>query len=135
MCVCRSSAERSKFDKLNSTSLRTFIIEKAPNLEAAVNRVPASNEKFDPGEMKELYDIAQSVPMPEHAATMDQLIPRVICQKFRQNKPVDVKMIEATFDPAVNMEFLARSISPDQLFRFTFNEFTFKIMSALTAQV
>jgi len=127
--------ERSKFDKLNSTSLRNFIIEKAPNLEAAVNRVPASNEKFDPDEMKELYDIAQSVPMPEHAATMDQLIPRVICQKFRQNKPVDVKMIEATFDPAVNMEFLAQSISPDQLFRFTFNEFTFKIMSALTAQV
>ena len=37
--------------------------------------------------------------------------------------------------PAVNQEYLAKSISPDQIFLFTFNEFTFNIMSALTAQV
>ena len=98
-------------------------------------QVPASDDAYDPLEMKELREIAKSVPMPTNAATMDQLIPRVICQKFRGNRPVDTGMLLATFDPAKNMEYLAKNIRPDQLFRFTFNEFTFNIMSALTAQV
>ena len=38
--------------------------------------------------MKELSDLAKSVPRPEHAATFDQLVPRVICQQFRSNVTV-----------------------------------------------
>ena len=30
----------------------------------------------------------QSVPQPKHVTNYDQLIPRVVCQKFRQNEPV-----------------------------------------------
>ena len=73
--------------------------------------------------------------MPEHATTFDQLIPRYVCQQYRQNMPVTTNQIMATFDPETNTEYLAKAISPDKLFRFTFNEFTYKVMGALTAQV
>ena len=111
--------------------LREYIVMKVPHLAGAVNRIPTGCDT----EMEELDELAKSVPLPEHATTFDQLIPRVICQKFRQNIPVTTHMITATFDPDANMEYLAKSISPDQLFKFSFNEFTYKIMSALTAQV
>lgn len=111
--------------------LREYIVLKCPHLERAVQRVPAEGS---PDEMEELDLIAKSVPLPESACMHDQLIPRVICQYFRQNRPVTAHMISACFDPAANMEYRATAISPDQLFRFTFNEMTFSIMNVLCAQ-
>jgi hypothetical protein len=74
---------RAEFDTYDSEALRNFIIERAPNLTKAVSRVPT-----DKDEMQELGDIAKSVPQPRHVASFDQLIPRVVCQKFRNNDPV-----------------------------------------------
>lgn len=77
---------RSTFDDYTSEQLRNFIEERQPNLTKAVSRVPVG----DKDEMLELGDIAKSVPMPESVCIYDQLIPRVVCQKFRNNEPVTV---------------------------------------------
>ena len=78
-------AHRSAFDDYDAPTLRKFIIVRCPNLTKAVSRVPTD----DPvNEMLELGEIAKSVPQPRHVTNYDQLIPRVVCQKFRNNEPV-----------------------------------------------
>jgi hypothetical protein len=48
---------------------------------------------------------------------------------------VTTQMILATFDPEENMRFLATTLTPHDITRFTINEITFKTMSILTKQV
>ena len=100
--------------------------------ERAVSRVPDSDAAL---EAEELADLVVSVPRPETVTTFDQLIPRVVCQMFRNNIPVTVTMMMACFDPEDNKNFMAKALSPDQMTKFTFNEATFKIMSILTKRV
>jgi hypothetical protein len=75
--------ERAKFDTLTADELRAYIVLKCPRLKTAVSRVPAGKDEMDG-----LGDLASFVPRPKSATTFDQLIPRVICQKFRNNTPV-----------------------------------------------
>jgi hypothetical protein len=77
-------AHRDAFSELTPEQLRAFICERCPNLTKAVSRVPVDDKE----EMLELGDIAKSVPMPATVTNYDQLIPRVVCQKFRNNEPV-----------------------------------------------
>lgn len=77
--------QRAEFDSYDADALRNFIIERAPNLTKAVSRVPTDDAE---NELQELGDIAKSVPQPRHVTCFDQLIPRVVCQKFRNNEPV-----------------------------------------------
>ena len=76
---------RQEFDQYDAEALRDFIVSRSPNLTKAVSRVPTDDAEV---EMQELQDIAKSVPQPRHVTTYDQLIPRVVCQKFRNNEPV-----------------------------------------------
>jgi hypothetical protein len=107
-------------------------------------------------------------------------VPRVICQKFRNNVPVraqrrtgassfascthpsdedrvccfpwlgvagagvfipvcgaqvTAKMLQACYDPQEMDSFMANSLTPDELSKFTFNEFTYRVMSILTKQI
>ena len=45
------------------------------------------------------------------------------------------QMICACFDPIENRNFRATTLHPGQIFAFTFNEFTYKVISILTKQV
>jgi len=76
---------RKEFDTYDAESLRKFIITRSPNLTKAVDRVPKDDATI---EMEELKDIAKSVPQPNTVTNYDQLVPRVVCQKFRNNEPV-----------------------------------------------
>lgn len=78
-------AHREEFDSYDAGALRDFIVSRSPNLTKAVSRVPNDDAEV---EMQELQDIAKSVPQPRHVTAYDQLIPRVVCQKFRNNEPV-----------------------------------------------
>jgi hypothetical protein len=44
-------------------------------------------------------------------------------------------MLSATYDPAANVQFMTKTLRPDQITKFTINEALFKIMNVLTAQV
>lgn len=77
---------RTAFDSYSTEELRDFIVKRSPNLTKAVSRVPTDDPD---SEMEELRDIAKSVPQPRHVTHFDQLIPRVVCQKFRNNEPVN----------------------------------------------
>ena len=73
----------------------------------------------------------------EHVTTMGQqdLIPRVMCQKFRANRPMTEEMLFACVDPETNSKYLANAVKANKLFWFFWEEFTYKLMSTLTAQV
>lgn len=83
--------DRAKFAGLSAAELREWIVLRKPGLKIAVSRVPqdvggtGAGWRNDRGstEMEELRQLALQVPVPEHATRLDQLIPRVICQKFR----------------------------------------------------
>ncbi len=83
--------DRAKLPGLTATELREWIVLRKPGLRIAVSRVPpdvaraGTDWRNDRGstEMEELRQLALQVPAPEHVTRLDQLIPRVICQKFR----------------------------------------------------
>lgn len=149
--------DRAKLAGLAAAELREWIVRRKPALKIAVSRVPQdlvpSQETYGGGvsmmrsqdvgrlndrgstEMEELRQLAAQVPMPEHVTRLDQLIPRVVCQKFRANIPVTTEMLFACFDVETNQMHLAKVVQPDKLLRFMVNELTFKVMGALTAQV
>eukprot|EP01052_Picozoa_sp_SAG31_P050881 SAG31_NODE_11822_length_995_cov_1.097098_1_plen_204_part_00 len=134
--------ELAKFDTYSAQELRDFIVLYCPRLKTAVSRVPiavgATHAKasFSEGmEKSELLDIASCVPRPKDATKFDHLIPRVICQRFRDNIPVSAQMIFACYDPDANKEFKANTLTPEQLSKFTFNETVYRVISILTAQV
>eukprot|EP01052_Picozoa_sp_SAG31_P000523 SAG31_NODE_15_length_37942_cov_32.078297_28_plen_645_part_00 len=134
--------ERTKFETLSASELRKYIVLKCPRMEKAVNRVPKPTQKSEKRnewtaelEMQELQDLASFVPRPENITRFDQLVPRVICQQFRNNVPLSVQMLAACYDPEANKTFMARTLTPEQLSKFTFNETLFRLTSILTAQV
>ena len=125
--------ERAKFDEFGPVELRAFIIERRPKLRRAVARIPEGSKE----EMEELGELATVVPRPERVTTFDNLIPRVICQKFRNMDvvPVSQYMISACFDPDANKEFMVKTLSPDEISKFTYNEFAYKATNILTLQL
>jgi hypothetical protein len=124
--------EREGFDALPPAALRRFIAGRMPCLADALARIPADGAAVEAAALRQL---AQAVPRPERATSFDQLVPRVVCQRFRRNIPVDAAMLCACFDPEAHKTFMARALSPPEIFRFTFNELAFKAMSILTKQV
>jgi hypothetical protein len=44
-------------------------------------------------------------------------------------------MLLACFDVDTNQKYLAKVVQPDKLLQFVINEFAFKVMGMLTAQV
>ena len=44
-------------------------------------------------------------------------------------------MLFACFDPEDNKNFKVEKLTPNQIFAFTFNEWSYKIVSILTKQV
>ena len=48
---------------------------------------------------------------------------------------VTAKMLQACYDPQEMDSFMANSLTPDELSKFTFNEFTYRVMSILTKQI
>lgn len=112
--------------------LRKTISERVPDLALAVGRIPTDDALT---EMRELRHLAKFVPMPEHVSADDHLIPRVICQKFRMNVPVTCLMLMACFDPEANQEIVSKTLRPDQLVQFVFNEFATRATFILTLQL
>ena len=124
--------DKQKFDKFTVPELRHWLMERQPLLKIAIERIPIDDAAL---EKKELDYLVKTVPRPENAAVFDSLTPRVICQQFRYNTPVTTQMLMSCFDPDMNQKFRATSLTPNQIFAFTFNEFTYKVLAILTKQV
>ena len=135
--------ERVKFDTLTAAEMREYIVERCPRLTKAVFRVPVeSSPTGDPqetAEMIELQDIASFVPRAVTVTTYDKsgIVPRVLCQKFRDmdTTPISCAMISACFDPEYNKDFMVKTLTPDELSKFTANEFIYKVTNILTLQI
>lgn len=108
--------DRAKIAGLTAAELREWIVLRKPSLKTAVSRVPQDlggagpDWRNDRGstEMEELRQLALQVRSPEHATKLDQLIPRVICQKFRAVSSIAVAAI-ATIVCSCRVLFLSRS--------------------------
>ena len=131
-------AERAKFDSFTTAELRDFIVEECPRLKKAVERVPVGNlERLVAQEEEELADIASFVPRPEYVTSFDNLIPRVLCNKFRNMsaEPISAHMISACFDPEAHKEFMVKTLTPEEMTKFTTSELIYKATNILTLQI
>eukprot|EP01050_Picozoa_sp_SAG11_P004220 SAG11_NODE_263_length_11526_cov_23.830314_4_plen_1064_part_00 len=137
-------ATRKNIHSLNASELRRFVVGKTPCLSRAVDRVPQTG---GPDEIEELQLIAEAVPQPEHVTKGSQryfsslpnvdawLIPRVVCQKFRNRSPITTHMLMACYDPQEMNNFIAEKLTSDEMTKFTFNELTHTFMTVLTRQI
>ena len=125
--------ERAKFDTFNLAELREFIVKECPRMKKAVARVPAGGK----GEEEELADLASFVPRPKEVTWFDQVIPRVLCNKFRNMsvEPLSAKMISAAFDPEMHKEYMAKTLTPEEMTKFTTSELIYKATNILTLQI
>jgi len=124
--------ERQKFDSFSLAELRAWIVEEAPRMKKAVERVPAGVN-----EAKELADLASFVPRPERVTWFDNVIPRVLCNKFRNMsvEPLSAHMISAAFDPDTHREYMAKTLTPEEMTKFTTSELIYKATNILTLQI
>eukprot|EP01050_Picozoa_sp_SAG11_P015161 SAG11_NODE_1937_length_4032_cov_6.541826_3_plen_163_part_00 len=112
---------RAHFSTLSAPELREFITRRCPALINAVQRVPAGDES----EMVELGLVASVVPYPQNATKASQryfssllnvdawLIPRVLCQNFRDKIPITTVMLTACFDPQEMNNVVAERLRRD----------------------
>lgn len=130
--------ERAKFDNFTTMELREFIVEQCPRLKKAVDRVPVGNvQRLQEEEERELGDLASFVPRPEHVTWFDMIIPRVLCNKFRNMcvEPISAHMISATFDPDAHRDFMVKTLTPEEMTKFTTSEVIYKATNILTLQI
>lgn len=125
--------ERAKFETFSLAELRDFIVAECPRMEKAVARVPAGGV----GEEEDLADLASFVPRPKTVTWFDHVIPRVLCNKFRNMsvEPLSAYWISACFDPEARREFMAKILTPEEMTKFTTSELIYKATNILTLQI